>query len=430
MGRFSLSGEKAGEGNGNVDAVSVVSRWLQDVSAEKLRSRPAASSLSFSSIFRALRLPESVVGNNRSGFVTIGDYLWSERETPNRGFAEMQLVQSQVNRAGKRATNLDANRMKALGGGRKAGRDAGKGAFELTAGSLVERTTSAARKDSVRRGWHGWKRKKSSEMLTSEFRPFRLMLMGLSVACFAAIACPAGAFDIKSGVTKESGPFDLFKFGFKAYKNGQKEEAVEAYKYAAEKGHTGSRWALANMYADGDGVTQNDFEAFKIYSEIAQQGVEPGSEDTGFFVNALLSLANYYKHGIPGSPVKTDLSQARQLYFQVASTFGVPEAQFQLAQMMLAGEGGGTSAQQAKKWLNQARKSGHPGAMAVFGNILFQEGQAANGLALMTAALDRCKPKDCSWMESLQEQAFSVATENDRRTAISMSHKIATSNTD
>ncbi|OCJ03699.1 exopolysaccharide production negative regulator [Rhizobium sp. AC44/96] len=263
-------------------------------------------------------------------------------------------------------------------------------------------------------------------MLTFEFRSLRVVLAGLSVACFAAVACPASAFDIKSGVTKESGPFDLFKFGFKAYKNGQKEEAVEAYKYAAEKGHTGSRWALANMYADGDGVAQNDFEAFKIYSEIAQQGVEPGSEDTGFFVNALLSLAGYYKHGIPGSPVKTDLSQARQLYFQVASTFGVPEAQFQLAQMMLAGEGGSTSTQQAKKWLNQARKSGHPGAMSVFGNILFQEGQTANGLALMTAALDRCKPKDCGWMESLQEQAFSVASENDRRSAISLSHKIAT----
>lgn len=254
--------------------------------------------------------------------------------------------------------------------------------------------------------------------------------MGLSIACCTAIASPASAFDIKSGVSKESGPFDLFKFGFKAYKNGQKEEAVEAYKYAAEKGHTGSRWALANMYADGDGVAQDDFEAFKIYSEIAQQGVEPGSEDTGFFVNALLSLANYYKRGIPGSPVKTDLNQARQLYFQAASTFGVPEAQFQLAQMMLAGEGGSTSTQQAKKWLNQARKSGHPGAMAVFGNILFQEGQAANGLALMTAALDRCKPKDCGWMESLQEQAFSVATESDRRSAVALSHKIAVNGAD
>lgn len=184
------------------------------------------------------------------------------------------------------------------------------------------------------------------------------------------------------------------------------------------------------MYADGDGVTQDDFEAFKIYSEIAQQGVEPGSEDTGFFVNALLSLANYYKHGIAGSPVRTDLSQARQLYFQVASTFGVPEAQFQLAQMMLAGEGGNSSPQQAKKWLNQARKSGHPGAMAVFGNILFDEGQTARGLALMTAALDRCKPKDCGWMEALQEQAFSVANESDRRTAVSLSHTIASGSDD
>ncbi|MFW8604249.1 exopolysaccharide production regulator ExoR [Rhizobium beringeri] len=267
-------------------------------------------------------------------------------------------------------------------------------------------------------------------MVTSEFKLFKFMLMGMSIAVALALSGPCRAFDIKGGVSKESGPFDLFKFGFKAYKNGQKEEAVEAYKYAAEKGHTGSRWALANMYADGDGVTQDDFEAFKIYSEIAQQGVEPGSEDTGFFVNALLSLASYYKHGIAGSPVRIDLSQARQLYFQVASTFGVPEAQFQLAQMMLAGEGGNASPQQAKKWLNQARKSGHPGAMAVFGNILFDEGQTARGLALMTAALDRCKPKDCSWMEALQEQAFSVANEADRRTAVSLSHTIVSGSDD
>jgi TPR repeat protein len=183
------------------------------------------------------------------------------------------------------------------------------------------------------------------------------------------------------------------------------------------------------MYADGDGVTQDDFEAFKIYSEIAQQGVEPGSEDTGFFVNALLSLASYYKHGIPGSPVKTDLSQARQLYFQVASTFGVPEAQFQLAQMMLAGEGGGhqrAAGQEMAEPGPQERPSRRHGRLRQYS---FQEGQSANGLALMTAALDRCKPKDCSWMESLQEQAFSVASENDRRTAVSLSHKIATSNT-
>lgn len=246
----------------------------------------------------------------------------------------------------------------------------------------------------------------------------------LSAALCLSAAGGARAFDINAGVTKESGPFDLFKFGFKAYKNGQKQDAVEAYRYAAEKGHTGSRWALANMYADGDGVVQNDFEAFKIYSEIASQGVEPGSNDTGFFVNALLSLAHYYREGIPGSPVKADLSQARQLYFQVASTFGVPEAQYQLARMILDGQGGKVNVQQAKKWLNVARKSGHAGAMAVFGNLIFQEGQSVRGLAFLTAALEKCHPNDCAWMQALQEEAFSIANEEDRRVAVALAPQI------
>lgn len=247
----------------------------------------------------------------------------------------------------------------------------------------------------------------------------------LLTAAFLLSSSPsARAFDINTGVNKESGPFDLFKFGFNAYKKGQKEEAVEAYRYAAEKGHTGSRWALANMYAAGDGVVENDFEAFKIYAEIANQGVEPGSADTGFFVNALLSLARYYRQGIPNSPVKADLSQARQIYFQVASTFGVPEAQFQLARMILAGEGGGVNVQQAKKWLNMARKSGHAGAMSIFGNVLFEEGQTVRGLAFLTAALDRCNPKDCPWMQELQERAFSLASEDDRRVAVALAPQV------
>tara|TARA_R110002020_G_scaffold135323_6_gene302227 strand:- start:5094 stop:5870 length:777 start_codon:yes stop_codon:yes gene_type:complete len=253
----------------------------------------------------------------------------------------------------------------------------------------------------------------------------RVLLLGASLASIVIMTGSAAAFDINSGVTRESGPFDLFKFGFKAYKNGQKEEAVEAYRYAAEKGHTGSRWALANMYAYGDGVAKDDFEAFKIYNEIAAAGIEPGSEDTGFFVNALLSLAGYYRDGISGSPVKRDLSQARQLYFQAASAFGVSEAQFQLAKMILAGEGGAQNVHQAKKWLNQARKGGHAGAMAVFGDVLFQEGQTVRGLAFLTAALDRCGPKDCGWMQQLQEQAFSVANEEERRVAVALSQEFS-----
>lgn len=244
-------------------------------------------------------------------------------------------------------------------------------------------------------------------------------ILAVAVAT-AGFAAPAAAFDPDSGVSAESGPFALFKFGFSAYKRGRKEEAVEAYRYAAEKGHRGARWALANMYAYGDGVVENDYEAFKIYDEIARQGVEPGSPDTGYFVNALISLANYYQHGIPDSPIRPDLGAARQLYFQAASAFGVPEAQYRLGRMILEGDRGPNSTQQAKKWLNRARLSGHAGAAALLGNLIFQEGESVRGLAFMTAALERSDSSDKSWIRSMQEEAFSLAGEADRRTAIAL----------
>ncbi|QRM55356.1 exopolysaccharide production regulator ExoR [Sinorhizobium sp. BG8] len=257
-----------------------------------------------------------------------------------------------------------------------------------------------------------------------ELNSVRVLALGLCLTVAQGLGSGALAFDPEAGVTKESGPFDLFKFGFFSYKEGRKRDAIEAYRYAAEKGHTGSRWALANMYADGDGVAENDFEAFKIYSEIAQQGVEPGSEDTGYFVNALISLAGYYRRGIPGSPVSIDLGQARQLYFQAASTFGVAEAQFQLARMILAGEGGAPNLHQAKKWLNRARKHGHAGALGLFGNLIFQEGQTARGLGYLTASIENCSPADRPWLQEMQEQAFSIASEDDRRKAVSIAHDI------
>ena len=67
-------------------------------------------------------------------------------------------------------------------------------------------------------------------MFKSEFISARVMLLSLSLATFVVMTGQCRAFDINAGVTKESGPFDLFKFGFRAYKNGQKEEAVEAYR--------------------------------------------------------------------------------------------------------------------------------------------------------------------------------------------------------
>ncbi len=58
--------------------------------------------------------------------------------------------------------------------------------------------------------------------------------------------------------------------------------------------------------------------------------------------------------------------------------------------------------------------------MGMFGNVIFQEGQTVRGLAFMTAALDQCGPADREWLQPMQEQAFSLMSDDERRLAVSL----------
>ncbi len=234
--------------------------------------------------------------------------------------------------------------------------------------------------------------------------------------------------DAASAPSKSSNPWTVFRFGFSAYKNGHKDQAVEAYRYAAENGQIGATWKLARMYAQGDGVTRNDYEAFKFFSEIAQQDVEPSSPEETYISDALVALGAYLKQGIPGSPIEADPSTAQDYYTRAAANYRNANAQFELGKMLLTGEGGSRkSTKQAARWLQLAAEKGHAGAQATLGNLLFQTGKgrtAVRGLAMMTAALERAAPADRVWIRSMQEEAFSLAAEDQRRTAIALAQDI------
>lgn len=245
-------------------------------------------------------------------------------------------------------------------------------------------------------------------------------------AVTSAVAFDDKVFDDRSGTVKaQSSPWAVFQFGFEAYKNGHKDQAVEAYKFAAENGQIQASWKLARMYAQGDGVTRNDYEAFKFYSEIADQDVEPGSLEESYVSDALVALGGYMKKGIPGTPVRADPVAAQEYYMRAAANYRNPNAQFEMGNMYLRGEGGmKTSIRQAGRWLQLAAEKGHAGAQATLGNLLFQSGKVVKGLAMMTAALERAAPSDQPWIRSMQEQAFALAPEADRRTAISLAEDI------
>ncbi|MBE7185046.1 MAG: sel1 repeat family protein [Methylobacterium mesophilicum] len=231
----------------------------------------------------------------------------------------------------------------------------------------------------------------------------------------------------QDAAAKKSSPWDVFRLGFSAYKNGHKEEAVEAYRYAAENGQIGATWKLARMYAEGDGVSENDLEAFKFYREIADQDVEPGSPDESYVSDALVALGDYMRRGIPNSEVQPDMVAAQEYYMRAAANYRNPDAQFEMGKMFLQGDGGmKASIRQAGRWLQLAAEKGHAGAQATLGNLLFQSGKVVRGLALMTAALERADQRDKPWIRTMQEDAFAQADEKDRRTAISLAQDFIT----
>ncbi|MER8490543.1 sel1 repeat family protein [Mesorhizobium australicum] len=268
--------------------------------------------------------------------------------------------------------------------------------------------------------------KSTPELLRSSVLP-ALVAVAIFGAVGQAMAFDDKVFDDKTGVKPQSSPWAVFQFGFSAYKNGHKEQAAEAYKYAAENGQIGATWKLARMYAEGDGVARDDYEAFKFFSEIVDQDVEPGSPEESYVSDALVALGDYLRKGIPGSPVSENEVAAQEYYMRAAANYRNPNAQFEMGQMFLKGEGGvKASVRQAGRWFQLAAEKGHAGAQATLGHLLFQSGKVVRGLAMMTAALERASPADQPWIRGMQEEAFAAAGEADRRTAISLADDILT----
>lgn len=254
----------------------------------------------------------------------------------------------------------------------------------------------------------------------------------LGFLALAVIALPLGpqsvayAFDgkekAKAGVTNST---ILFKFGFSAYRKGQKEEAVEAYRDAAEEGHAGAQWKLARMYAEGDGVAQNHRRAFEIFEQLVRLDARPGSQEGIYVSDAHMALAHYLSDGLADANIPKNPDTAKALKFRAASYFGNPSAQFEIARELLAApEIKRGHLKQATRWLKLSMKKGHVGAEALLGRLYFDSGRAVRGLAMMTAAMQKARPQERQWIRSMHEKAFASADEAERRTAIALSEEL------
>jgi uncharacterized protein len=204
---------------------------------------------------------------------------------------------------------------------------------------------------------------------------------------------------------------------------GDTEAAQRSLEDAARNGDVMAAWKLCRMYADGDGVQQNDFKAFECFRAIANSHADEatGTAEARFVANAFVALGNYYLTGIPNSEIKPDAVRAHEVFNYAASYFGDPDAQYHLGRMLRDGQGAPKDPKMAVRWLSLAASKGQYQAQAEFGAMLFK-GQsvprdAARGLMWLTLAKDAATPKE-TWITDLYAAAVKQATEQERGVAL------------
>ncbi len=248
----------------------------------------------------------------------------------------------------------------------------------------------------------------------------RIAAFGLAMVF---VASPTVAFDGTKSDDHRT-PMEAFRYGAAALKTGEKDKALPSLEYAAENGHALAQWKLGRMYAEGDGVPQNDLRAFEYFRRIANSHADdsPGTPQARFVANAFVALGHYYLDGIPQTPVKADPVRAREMFSYAASYFGDPDAQYYLGRLYLDGNGAVRDAKQAARWLGLSAHKGQYQAQAMLGAMLFSgeqvPRQAARGLMWLTLAKDGCATDQQAWVNKLYDSAFQQATEDERALAL------------
>src|SRR5438046_3569491 len=150
--------------------------------------------------------------------------------------------------------------------------------------------------------------------------------------------------------------------------------SLNSLQYAAEGGHPVAQWKLGRMYADGDGVIQDDLRAFEYFSRIANAHAEdsPSAPQATIVANAFVALGRYYLNGIPNSKIKSDPERAREMFSYAASYFGNADAQYDLARLYLKSAGNSRDDfRYGARWLGLAAQEGLHQAKARRGKVLF-----------------------------------------------------------
>lgn len=273
-----------------------------------------------------------------------------------------------------------------------------------------------------------------SSIMRIDLRMSGTGLKTVLVALALVSASPASALDLSASGQQaccEEEALEALREGARAYYAGDKRSALDGLTSAAEGGHPAAQWKLGRMYADGDGVAEDDLKAFEYFSQIiAAHGDDaPNSPQAPFVANAFVSVGSYYMNGISNSDIQPNAGRAREIFTYAASYFGDAQAQVNLGRMYLDGIGGDRDPRQAARWFLLAARKGQLDAQIRLGEMLVNgdeiEPNLVHGLMWLTVALKRSTQlgMDEADVRTAHERGFAVAAEDVRRKATALAEQ-------
>lgn len=214
-----------------------------------------------------------------------------------------------------------------------------------------------------------------------------------------------------------------FDQGVGAYRNGYYEIAIPALEFVVARNDADLRmfaeFYLARIFSDSTTVHTDHAKAYMLYQRIADENADMDPDDlkrAPFVGKALTSVAIYVKDGLPEIALKPDLDRAVEYLRHAASMFNEMDAQFELSKIQISGDE--PERKQGLHYLQKLARESHPGAQAVFADLLYRgrflKQDKAQAFAMIQMAIENASASDRIWIEDIYQNIF-CGSSNDVR---------------
>jgi TPR repeat protein len=257
-------------------------------------------------------------------------------------------------------------------------------------------------------------------------RTFRLVL-AVSIAALSFGAAMAGEVTFRS-------PDDAMKQGISAFNGGYYELALPALEALEATKPKIARFYMARIYGDNEGAYTDHGKAFALYKALADelQDVDPDDDDLApIAAKSLTAVSMYLRDGIASAGIRPDVKAADRALQRAALTFNDEDAQFELAKVLLRGEGpdikvagfddSSSKIENGRHWLSRLSRIGHAGAQAFLADLLwrgkFVEQDQISALNLIDVAVANAPASERVWIEDIYQNIFCNAGQGVRQQA-------------